>query len=446
MNLRMHPPKTEYVRSGDTHIAYQVVGDGSFDLVYVPGWVSHIELAWEEPTLARFLSRLASFSRLIWFDKRGTGLSDRVPDDKLPKHEERMDDLRAVMDAVGSKRASLLGISEGANLCALFAATYPDRTDAMITFGSFAKRIWSPDYPWAPTIEEREKEYETIEREWGKKMDVEHYVPSKAGDDEFVQRVVTYFRRAASPGAAITLLRMNTQIDIRGILPSIHVPTLVIHRTGDRDANVEGARWMAQQIPNAKFVELTGDDHLAWVGDQDAVLDEIQVFITGERPQPNITRVLMTILFTDIVESTQLAHDIGDAQWKALLEKHDDLCKQKVQQFRGKLIKSTGDGVHATFDGPGRGIACAKEIIHGAQALGLRIRAGLHTGECELRGDDIDGVAVNLAARVAALASPEQVLVTRTVRDLVSGSGISFEDYGTHVLKGFPEPWQIFIA
>ena len=357
-----------------------------------------------------------------------------------------MDDLRAVMDAVGSKSASVFGVSEGANLCALFAATYPDRTDAMVAFGSFAKRIWSPDYPWAPTTEEREREYETLGQEWGKKMDVEHYVPSKVHDEEFVKRVVTYFRRAASPGAAVTLLRMNTQIDIRGILASIHVPTLIIHRTGDRDANVEGARWMAQQIPNARFVELTGDDHLHWVGDQDAVLDEIQEFITGERPKPDITRVLMTILFTDIVDSTQLAHDIGDAEWKVLLEKHDDLCQQKIQHFRGKLVKSTGDGVHATFDGPGRGIACAKEIIQETQALGLRIRAGLHTGECELRGGEVEGVAVNLAARVSALAAPGQVLVTRTVRDLVSGSGITFKDHGVHELKGFPEPWQIFVA
>lgn len=442
----MHPPNTEYVRSGDTHIAYQVVGTGPTDLVYVPGWVSHIELAWEEPTLARFLSRLASFSRLILFDKRGTGLSDRVPDDKLPRHEERMDDLRAVMDAVGSKSASLLGFSEGANLCALFAATYPARTNAMIAFGSFAKRISSPDYPWAPTMEEREREYETVEKEWGKRMDVEHYVPSKVHDEDFVQRVITYFRRAASPGAAVTLLRMNTQIDIRGILPSIHVPTLIIHRTGDRDAHVEGARWMAQQIPNAKFVELYGEDHLPWVGDQDAVLDEIQEFVTGERFKPEITRVLMTILFTDIVESTRLANDIGDAKWKVLLEQHDQLCKRKIQHFRGRLVKSTGDGVHATFDGPGRGIACAKEIIQGTQDLGLRIRAGLHTGECELSGNDVEGIAVNLAARVSALAASGQVLVTRTVRDLVSGSGIAFVDHGVHELKGFPEPWQIFVA
>ena len=442
----MHPSKTEYIRSGDTHIAYQVVGDGPIDLVYVPGWVSHVELVWEEPTMARFLNRLASFSRLICFDKRGTGLSDRVPDDKLPKLEERMDDLRAVLDAVGSESASVLGVSEGANLCALFAATYPHRVNAMVSVGSFAKRIWSPDYPWAPTLEEREIVYEMVENEWGKKMDVAHYVPSKIGDEEFIQRLLTYFRRAASPGAAVTLLRMNTQIDIRAVLPAIHVPTLIIHRTGDRDAKVEGARWMAQQIPGAKFVELPGDDHLPWVGDQDAILDEIQEFLTGERPKPDITRVLMTILFTDIVESTQLAHDIGDTKWKALLENHDRLCKQKIQKFRGNLIKSTGDGVHATFDGPGRGIACAREIIQEAHTIGLRIRAGLHTGECEIRGDEIDGIAVHLAARVAALAAPEQVLASRTVRDLVSGSGIVFEDYGTHELKGFPEPWQIFVA
>ena len=438
--------KTEYVRSGDTHIAYQVVGDGPIDMVYVPGWVSHVELAWEEPTLARFLNRLASFSRLICFDKRGTGLSDRVPNDKLPTLEERMDDLRVVLDAVGANSVSVFGVSEGANLCALFAATYPNRTNAVVLFGSFAKRIWSEDYPWAPTMQERAKDYEIIEREWGGKMDLAHYVPSRMDDEEFIQRLATYFRRAASPGAAVTLLRMNTQIDIRGVLPAIHVPTLIIHRTGDQDAKVEGARWMAQRITGAKYIELPGDDHLPWTGDQDSILDEIQEFLTGERPEPDITRVLTTILFTDIVESTERAHELGDPQWKQVLEKHDRICKQKLDQFRGRLIKSTGDGVHATFDGPGRGIACAKGIIRDAQAIGLQIRAGLHTGECEIRGDEVEGIAVHLAARVAALAAPEQVFVTRTVRDLVSGSGIEFEDHGTHQLKGFPEAWQLFVA
>ena len=267
-------PRTEYARSGDLHIAYQVVGQGPLDLVYVPGWVSHVELAWEEPILARFLNRLASFSRLIIFDKRGTGLSDRVPPAALPPLEERMDDLRAVMDAAGSDRAAVFGFSEGGNLSALFAASYPQRTAALMLFGTFAKRIWSPDYPWAPTPEMRRQQFEHVEREWGRGMDLEQYVPSKLNDEPFMRRLAAYFRSAASPGAAVALLRMNTEIDIRHVLPAIHVPTLVMHRTGDRSANVEEGRWMAGQIPEARFVELSGDDHMPWVGDQDSILDE----------------------------------------------------------------------------------------------------------------------------------------------------------------------------
>lgn len=405
----MTPNKTQYARSGDVHIAYQVHGQGPLDIVYVPGWVSHVELAWEEPTLARFLSRLSSFARLITFDKRGTGLSDRVPDDRLPTHEERMDDLRVVMDAVGSKRAAFFGFSEGGNLCALFAATYPERTIALVTFGTFAKRIWSPDYPWAPTPEERQREYEHVEREWGNMMDLSRYIPSKIGDEEFSRRLATYLRRSASPGAAVALLKMNTQLDITNVLPTIHVATLVLHRTGDLDSNVEEGRWLAARIPGARFVELPGDDHLPWVGDQDAVLDEIQEFLTGMRQRSDDTRVLATILFTDIVESTRHAHELGDKAWKVLLEKHDQLCENCVERFRGRLIKRTGDGIHATFDGPGRAISCARDILEGAGTLGVGIRAGLHTGECEIRGGETEGVAVHLAARVAALAGAGEV-------------------------------------
>jgi class 3 adenylate cyclase len=440
----MTPNKTQYARSGDVHIAYQVHGQGPLDIVYVPGWVSHVELAWEEPTLARFLSRLSSFARLITFDKRGTGLSDRVPDDRLPTHEERMDDLRVVMDAVGSKRAAFFGFSEGGNLCALFAATYPKRTTALVTFGTFAKRIWSPDYPWAPTPEERQREYEHVEREWGNMMDLSRYIPSKIGDEEFARRLATYLRRSASPGAAVALLKMNTQLDITNILPTIHVATLVLHRTGDLDSNVEEGRWLAERIPGARFVELPGEDHLPWVGDQDAVLEEIQEFLTGVRQRSDDTRVLATILFTDIVESTRHAHELGDKAWNILLEKHDQLCEKCVERFRGRLIKRTGDGIHATFDGPGRAISCARDILDGAGNLGVGIRAGLHTGECEIRGEETEGVAVHLAARVAALAGAGEVLVSRTVRDLVAGSGREFTDRGTHELRGFPEAWQVF--
>ncbi len=263
-------------------------------------------------------------------------------------------------------------------------------------------------------------------------------------DEDFTRRIATYQRRSASPGAAVALLKMNTRLDITHVLPAIHVPTLVMHRTGDLDVNVEEGRWLAARIPGAKFVELEGDDHAPWVGDQDSVLDETEEFLTGMRPKPVATRVLATILFTDIVESTRLAHELGDKAWKDVLDRHDRLCRDCVEKFRGHLIKRTGDGVHATFDGPGRAIACAREILEGGRALGLDIRAGLHTGECEIRGDETEGVAVHLAARVAALADAGEVLVSRTVRDLVAGSDVVFTDRGSHALRGFPDEWQLY--
>ncbi|MBA3776525.1 MAG: adenylate/guanylate cyclase domain-containing protein [Betaproteobacteria bacterium] len=440
------PAKTQYARSGDLHIAYQVVGQGQLDLVYVPGWISHVELAWEEPTLARFLSRLASFSRLLTFDKRGTGLSDRVPNSELPTLEERMDDLRAVMDAVGSKRAAVFGFSEGGNLSALFAATYPERTSALIMFGSFSKRIWSPDYPWAPKTAEREQEYEHVEREWGEMMDIADYVPSKMGDEAFARRLATYFRRAASPGAAVALLRMNTQIDIRHVLPTIRVPTLVIHRTGDRQANVEEGRWLAGQIPGARFVELPGIDHLPWVGDQDAILDEIQEFLTGVRSFPESNRVLATVLFTDIVGSTEHAARLGDRAWRDLLDSHHALVRKELARFRGREIKTVGDAFIATFDGPARAIRCACGIRDRVTEIGIQVRAGLHTGEIELIGDDIGGIGVHIGARVVASARPGEVLVSSTVKDLAAGSGIDFADCGARILKGVPGEWRLFAA
>ena len=442
----MMQAETKYARSGDIHIAYQALGRGPLDLVYVPGWVSHVELAWEEPTLARFLRRFASFSRLITFDKRGTGLSDRVPNDQLPTLEERMDDLRAVMDAVGSERAALLGISEGGNLCALFAATYPERTTALVMYGTFAKRIWSPDYPWAPTPEKREQEYALVESEWGGVSDLAHYVPSKIDDEEFARRLSTYMRRAASPGAAVALLRMNTQIDIRAILPTISVPTLVIHRTGDLDVNVEEGRWLAEQIAGARFVELSGDDHLPWVGDQDAILDEIQEFLTGVRPILESDRVLSTLLFTDIVSSTELADRLGDRAWIELLERHHAMVRRELTRFRGREVDTAGDGFFATFDGPARAIRCALNVVEAGHQLGIKIRAGLHTGEIEVTGPKIGGIALHIGSRVAATSKPGEVLVSSTVKDLVAGSRISFVDRGTHVLKGVPGEWHLFAA
>jgi pimeloyl-ACP methyl ester carboxylesterase len=442
----MQQAKTKYTRSGDIHIAYQAVGEGPLDLVYVPGWVSHVELAWEEPTLARFLRRLASFSRLIAFDKRGTGLSDRVTNDQLPTLEERMDDLRAVMDAVGSERAALCGVSEGGNLCALFAATYPERTTALVMCGAFAKRIWSPDYPWAQTPEERELAYEMVENEWGSMMDLSHYVPSKINDEAFAQRLAKYFRHSASPGAAVALLRMNTEIDIRAILPTIRVPTLVIHRTGDRDANVEEGRWLAARIAGARFTELPGEDHFPWVGDQDAILDEIQEFLTGVRPTPESDRELSTLLFTDIAGSTELITRLGDQAWQELLERHHAMVREELSRFRGHEVDTAGDGFFATFDGPARAVRCALSVVGAGQQLGIKIRAGLHTGEIQVMGPKISGIALHIAARVVATAKPSEVLVSSTVKDLVAGSGIRFADRGTHVLKGVSGEWHLFAA
>ncbi|HSS70919.1 MAG TPA: adenylate/guanylate cyclase domain-containing protein [Casimicrobiaceae bacterium] len=440
------PPQTRFTRSGNVHIAYQVVGEGPLDLVYVPGWVSHVELAWEEPALASFLGRLASFSRLILFDKRGTGLSDRVPDAQLPTHEERMDDLRAVMDAAGSERAAIFGFSEGGNLATLFAATYPQRTTALVTFGCFAKRIWAPDYPWAPTPERRERDYDVVARNWGGSMDLSTLIPSKIGDEAFTRKLATYLRRAASPGAAVALLRMNTQMDIRAVLPAIRVPTLVLHRVGDLDSNIEEGRFIARSIPGARLVELPGSDHLPWVGDQDSILDEVQEFLTGVRPVADIDRVLATVLFTDVVGSTETAARLGDRAWRALLDSHHAMVRKELARFRGCEVNTAGDGFLATFDGPARAIRCAFAIRDGARDLGLRTRTGLHTGEIELSADDACGIAVHIGARVAATAEPDETLVSSTVKDIVAGSGIVFADRGAHSLKGVPGKWRLYAA
>jgi pimeloyl-ACP methyl ester carboxylesterase len=439
-------PETRFTRSGNVHIAYQVVGEGPLDLVYVSGWVSHVELAWEEPMLARFLGRLASFSRLITFDKRGTGLSDRVPDDKLPTHEERMDDLRAVMDACGSQRAAIFGFSEGGSLATLFAATYPERTTALVTFGIFAKRIWAPDYPWAPTPEQREREYEIVARDWGGAMNLANLIPSKIGDEAFTRRLATYLRRSASPGAAVALMRMNTQIDIRAVLPTIRVPTLVLHRVSDRDANIEEGRFIARSIPGAKFVGLPGEDHLVWVGDQDSVLDEVQEFLTGVRPVAEFDRVLATVMFTDIVGSTETAARLGDRAWRALLDSHHTMVRNTLARFRGEEVNTSGDGFLATFDGPARAIRCAFAIRDGARELGLATRAGLHTGEIDRSGGEVGGIAVHIGARVAATAAAGETLVSSTVKDIVTGSGITFADRGMHGLKGVPSEWRLYAA
>lgn len=435
---------TRYARSGDVNIAYQVVGDGPDDLVLVPGWVSHVEVAWQHPSLARFLNRLASFSRLIVFDKRGTGLSDRVPVGGLPTLEQRMDDVRAVMDAVGSERAALFGISEGGPMCALFAATYPDRATALIMYGSYARRLKDKDYPWGPDPETRQEFFEAIESGWGGVVDLGELAPSVVDDTTFADWWATYLRSGASPGAALALAKMNSQVDIRHVLPAIRLPTLILHRAGDLDMDVGGGRYLGDHIPGARYVELPGADHLPWVGDQDAILDEIEEFLTGARTRPEPDRVLATVLFTDIVDSTSKAAAMGDSRWRDLLEAHNGIVDRGLGTWRGRLVKSTGDGILATFDGPGRAIQCAAALCREMRSLGVQIRAGLHTGECELLGDDISGISVNIAARVAALAGADEVLVSRTVKDLVAGSGIEFESRGEHSLKGVRGAWELF--
>jgi pimeloyl-ACP methyl ester carboxylesterase len=443
------PPDTEYARSGDLNIAYQVTGDGPLDLVYVPGWVSNVEMMWEEPAMAHFLERLASFSRLILFDKRGTGLSDRVSNDELPTLEQRMDDVRAVLEAVGSERAALFGHSEGGNMCVLFAATYPERTAALITLGCFAKRRDpDDDYPWAPTAENREESAEDVERNWGhlRPEDVEYYAPSRLGDEQFTRNLERYLRRAASPGAAAAILRMNSYIDVRDVLPTIRVPTLVLHRTGDHDVNVAEGRYLASRIPGAKFVELPGADHWISAGDVDAIADEIEEFLTGTRPLPEPDRVLATVLFTDIVRSTERAAELGDRGWREVLEQHHALVRRELARARGREIDTAGDGFFAAFDGPARAVHCAKSIVAGVADLGIAVRSGLHTGECELLGGKVAGIAVHTGARVAGKAAPGEVLVSSTVKDLVAGSGLEFEDRGIHELKGVPGEWRLYAA
>jgi pimeloyl-ACP methyl ester carboxylesterase len=437
-------PETRYTKSGDLNIAYQIVGEGDLDLVYVPGWVSNVEVIWEEPSSERFLRRLTQFSRLILFDKRGTGLSDRVPDSELPGLEERMDDVRAVMDAAGSERAALFGFSEGGNLSALFSAAYPDRTVALVTFGIFARRLRSEDYPWAPTPEQRHREIKLVEAEWGKEMDLDVLAPSVAEDQVFKQNLLAYFRRSASPGAAAALLRMNTDIDIRDLLPTIHVPTLILHRKGDLEARVEEARWIAGRIPGAKLVELEGVDHLPWVGDQDSVLDEVEEFLTGTRGSAEHDRVLATVLFTDIVGSTEKATELGDRRWRDLLDQHHRVVRRELERWRGSEVDTAGDGFLATFDGPARAIRAARDIGSALAPLQIDVRAGVHTGECELIGDKVGGIAVHIGARVAGEAGAGEVLVSQTVKDLVAGSGLEFEERGSHELKGVPGKWRLY--
>jgi len=441
----MQQPETRYAKSGEVHIAYQVIGEGPIDLVYVPGFTSHIGYAWEFPPFARFLRRLAAFSRLIWFDKRGTGLSDRVD---IASLEQRMDDVRAVMEAVGSERAVLFGQSEGGPMCALFAATYPARTAALIMFATFARRAWAPDYPWARTEAQRQQRCAEIESKWGQESALVSVssLPSLVGDPHFRQWYANYERFSASPGAALAIFLMNSAIDIRHILPAIRVPTLILHRSEDRSVHVEEGRYLAGRIPGAKFVELPGSDHDEWAGDSDAVLAEVEEFVTGVRPAPEPDRVLATILFTDVVASTERAAALGDRAWRDLLESLYAAVRREVVKFRGREIDTAGDGMFAAFDGPARGVRCAMAVVRAAAALGLGVRAGVHAGECQVMGDKLAGIAVHVGARIAAQAGAGEVLLSSTVKDLVAGSGLEFADRGAHMLKGISGEWRLFAA
>jgi pimeloyl-ACP methyl ester carboxylesterase/class 3 adenylate cyclase len=437
-------PDTKYAKSGGVNIAYQTVGERNVDLVFVPGWVSHIESAWEEPSFAPFLERLASFSRLILLDRRGTGLSDPV--DRLPTLEERMDDICAVMDAAGSPRAFLFGISEGGPMCTLLAATYPERTAGLVLCNTFARNVYAHDYPWGLTVEQWNEGLKQVEAAWGTGITAQIFAPSRAADEAFRRSWGRFERRAVSPGAMHKIVRMAMDTDVRHILPSIRVPTLVVHRVGDEATRIEGGRYLAQHIPGAKLVEVSGIDHFPWVGDTDAILDEVEHFVTGTRRGAELDRILATVLFTDIVGSTERAAELGDRRWRSLLESHHRLVRTELGRHRGREIDSAGDSFLATFDGPARGIRCAHAITAGVRQLGIDVRAGLHTGECEVMGDTIGGIAVHIGARVAAAAAAGEVLVSSIVKDLVAGSGIQFADRGTHVLKGVPGEWRLFAA
>jgi class 3 adenylate cyclase/pimeloyl-ACP methyl ester carboxylesterase len=440
-------PEVRYAKNGDLHIAYQVLGDGPFDLVFVAGFTSHCEHQWEEPALARSLERLASFSRLIWFDKRGTGLSDPVLDANQFTLEQRMEDMHAVLDAVGSERAAILGASEGGAMSALFAATYPRRVSGLVLYASWARTFRAPDYPIGPPQEMFQSFVDMGLDGWGKAVVLPTVAPSVADDLRIQNWWAQWERLSASPGVAARLLEVAFEIDIRAILPAIRVPALVIHRSGDRFAPVDHGRYLAQHIPGARYVELEGLDHPHFIGDSDAVIDEVESFLTGHRAEGPAERVLATVLFTDIAGSTEHAARLGDRRWRDLIEAHHRLIRRELDRFHGREVNTAGDGFLATFDGPARAVRCAQAICEGVRRLGLEVRAGVHTGEIEVGlGDNVGGIAVHIGARIAALAEGGQVLTSRTVRDLVAGSGLGFEFRGTHHLKGVPDDWDVYQA
>jgi len=441
--LEQRSPETMYARSGDVNIAYQVIGDAPLDLVFVMGWVSHMEYFWREPSFARFLLRLASFSRLILFDKRGTGLSDRVPINQLPTLEQRMDDVRAVMDAVGSERAALCGVSEGGPMCSLFAATYPEKTLALVMIGTYAKRIRDAEYPWGPTAEQREQFFEVMRKQWGGPVGIDERAPSVAHDPRFRDWWATYLRMGASPGAAVALTQMNAEIDVRNVLPSIRVPSLVIHRTDDQCLKVEEGRFVAQRIPGAKFVEFPGDDHLPFVGDQDAILDEVEEFLTGVRHPIEPDTVLATVMVARLVNIKEQVERLGPERWAEWWRRLHTHITKEIEWFRGRETDILENRLLAIFDGPARAVRCAAAIMEYASRLGVQTCTGLHTGECELADGHVAGAAAQMSVCVANEAEAGEVLVSSTVKDLVAGSGILFEDRGVRMLSDCGE-WRLF--
>ncbi|MGQ0532808.1 MAG: adenylate/guanylate cyclase domain-containing protein [Caulobacteraceae bacterium] len=442
----MKPPITRYARSDDVCIAYQITGDGPVDVVWAPGTMSHLDMDWENPRRAMFFEKLSQFCRLIRFDKRGTGLSDRPT--KMATLEERTDDIRAVMDAVGLQRAHIFGVSEGGSMASMFAAMYPERTQSLIIWGAQAKWINTPDHPWGQTQAEYEEMIRGIQDDW---PTVEYVVGPGAGlgkdaDPVFVENVLRYMRAAASPSAVRAYEEMNALIDTRPILPSIKSPTLVMNRTGDPCAIVHAARDMAERISGARFVEYPGDSHTIMLDDMDGILSDIQEFITGERPAESTERVLATVMFIDIVGSTDRAVQLGDAAWRDVLRNYYAIVRRTLTRFRGREANVAGDGFLATFDGPARAVRCALELAKEVRQLGIEIRAGVHIGECEVLGDDVGGVAVHIGARIMAEAVPGEVLASGTIKDLVAGSGLTFADRGAQALKGVPGEWRLFSA
>jgi class 3 adenylate cyclase len=435
-------PAARYAKSGDVHIAYVTAGDGPIDLVWVAPWIAQVEYLWEEPTIVAALERLCEFARLIMFDRRGSGLSD--PMDGAPTFEEQMDDVLAVMEAAGSERAAIFGTLEGGPMAIMFAATHPERTSALVLYSTFARSSWAPGYEWTWKVEEREARNAEAVKHWGEGQLAGALAPSRDGDERFMEWAGRIERLAASPGTIRQIIELIGGWDVRDVLPTIRVPTLVLHRRDDTFMKVQHSRYLAERIPGARYVELEGSDNLFSVGDTDAVLGEIEEFLTGTRHERERDRMLATVMFTDIVDSTHRAAELGDTAWREVLGQHDQLIRRALERHRGREVKTTGDGFLATFDGPARAIRCADAIAQDVRSLRLEVRAGLHTGECEVMNGDVGGLAVHIASRVMNCAGPGEVLVSGTVKDLVVGSGIDFEDRGNRELKGVPGEWRVF--